>query len=112
MPPGTYKKSLLKKSSFLIIKKPHFQELIDFGLVPSDGEAKTTKLLVLNSGQRAIPVQNVVVTPVSEAVTVSFRPQKISPDTLRPAVVAQVTFDRKFNKCRIGAAFDYVLIMD
>ena len=64
--------------------------------MPSDGEAKTTKLLVLNSGQRAIPVQNVVVTPVSEAVTVSFRPQKISPDTLRPAVVAQVTFDRKF----------------
>ena len=84
------------------MKNLHFQELIDFGLVPSDGEAKTTKLLVLNSGQRAIPVQNVVVTPVSEAVTVSFRPQKISPDTLRPAVVAQVTFDRKFNPTSVG----------
>ena len=72
------------------------QELIDFGLVPSDSESKTTKLVVLNSGSKAIPVQNVVVTPVSEAVTVAFRPQKISPDTIRPAVVAEVTFDREY----------------
>jgi len=70
------------------------QELIDFGLVPSDAGPRTAKVFLLNSGHKSVPVQNVVVTPVSEAVTVtSFKPQKISPDTLRPATVAEVTFD-------------------
>jgi len=69
------------------------QEVVDFGLLPSNSQPKTKKLLLLNSGQKAIAVQNVIATPVTEALTVSFRPQKISPDTLRPATIAEVTFD-------------------
>ena len=71
------------------------QELIDFGLVPSNSEPKTLKLFILNSGTKAIPVQNVIATPVSEAVSIDFHPLKIAPDTLRPTVIAEVTFDRK-----------------
>ena len=50
------------------------QELIDFGLVPSNSEPKTLKLFILNSGTKAIPVQNVIATPVSEAVSIDFHP--------------------------------------
>ena len=71
------------------------QELIDFGLIPSNSEPKSLKLYALNSGSKAIPVQNVIATPISEAVSIDFRPLKIAPDTLRPTVVAEVTFDRK-----------------
>ena len=53
------------------------------------------KLFILNSGTKAIPVQNVIATPVSEAVSIDFHPLKIAPDTLRPTVIAEVTFDRK-----------------
>ena len=49
------------------------QELIDFGLVPSNSEPKTLKLFILNSGTKAIPVQNVIATPVSEAVSIDFQ---------------------------------------
>ena len=33
------------------------QELIDFGLLASNSEPRSLKLLVLNSGQKPIPVQ-------------------------------------------------------
>ena len=71
------------------------QELIDFGLVPSNSDPKSLKLFILNSGAKAIGVQNVIATPVSEAVSINFHPLKIAPDTLRPSVIAEVTFDRK-----------------
>ena len=92
------------------------QELIDFGLVPSNSEPKTLKLFILNSGTKAIPVQNVIATPVSEAVSIDFHPLKIAPDTLRPTVIAEVTFDRKlfveystFSGVRV--IFHYILIL-
>ena len=40
------------------------QEVIDFGLVPSQSETKAVKLLVLNSGAKPIQIQNVIATPV------------------------------------------------
>ena len=71
------------------------QESIDFGLLPSNGPPATIKLLLLNSGNKPIPVQNVIATPVTEAMQIDFSPTKIPPDTVKPSVVAQVKFDRK-----------------
>jgi len=51
----------------------------------------------LNSGQKPIPVQNVIATPVTEAVTINFQPVKISADTLQPTIIADVIFDRKLS---------------
>ena len=65
------------------------QDMIDFGLVPSDSPAQTVKVLVLNSGSKAIPIQNVISTPVNEAVQVNFKPSKVQPETLRPKVVVK-----------------------
>ena len=48
------------------------QEMIDFGLVPSDSGPQTMELLVLNSGTRPITVSSVVATPVTEALNIEF----------------------------------------
>ena len=69
------------------------QEMIDFGLVPSDSGAQTMELAVLNSGTKAITVSSVVATPVSEALNIQFTSTKVEPDTLNPANIATVTFD-------------------
>ena len=72
------------------------QEIIDFGLVPSKSDTKTVKLLVYNSGSKAIQVQNVIATPVTEAISVHFKPLKVQPETLRAKAIAEVTFNRKY----------------
>ena len=79
------------------------QESIDFGLLPSNGPPATIKLLLLNSGNKPIPVQNVIATPVTEALQIDFSPTKIPPDTMKPTVVAEVKFDRKSNRKRLTA---------
>ena len=89
--------------SFNILINPTFQfqflqESIDFGLLPSNGPPATIKLLLLNSGNKPIPVQNVIATPVTEAMQIDFSPTKIPPDTMKPSVVAQVKFDRKLQQ--------------
>jgi hypothetical protein len=45
--------------------------------------------------------QNVIATPVTEAVTINFQPVKVSPDTLQPTMIADVIFDRKFFQISI-----------
>merc|ERR1712079_393873 len=69
------------------------QEIIDFGLVPSKSDTRTVKLLVYNSGSKAIQVQNVIATPVTEAISVHFKPLKVQPETLRAKAIAEVTFN-------------------
>lgn len=71
------------------------QELIDFGILPSGSAPRTIKLLVLNSGNKPIPIQNVIATPVTEALTINFHSVKVPPDTLKPTVIAEVSFNRK-----------------
>ncbi len=82
------------------------QEVIDFGLVPAASSAasqgppnperlRTAKLLLLNSGQRSVVVANVIATPVTEALSIKFTPTKVPADTMRPTVVAEITFDRE-----------------
>ena len=43
-------------------------------------------------------MQNVIATPVTEAMQIDFSPTKIPPDTVKPSVVAQVKFDRKLQQ--------------
>ena len=69
------------------------QEMIDFGLVPSDSGVQTMDLLVLNSGSKPITVSSVVATPVTDILNIEFTSTKVAPDTLNPSVVAKVTFD-------------------
>ena len=74
------------------------QEIIDFGLLPSTAQPRSVKLLLLNSGSKPIPVQNVIATPVTEAISfVDFAAAKVQPDTLRPTVIAEVMFDREWT---------------
>ena len=69
------------------------QEMIDFGLVPSDSGPQTLELLILNSGSRPITVSSVVATPVTEALNIEFSSVKVVADTLHPSVISTVTFD-------------------
>jgi hypothetical protein len=71
---------------------------MDFGLLASNSEPRSLKLLVLNSGQKPIPIQNVIATPVTEAVSINFQSVKILPDTLQPTMIASVVFDRKLEQ--------------
>lgn len=71
------------------------QEVLDFGMMPSESGPKTMEVLVLNSGGKPIAVQNVITTPVSKAVEIDFQPIKIAPDTLKPTPIAEVTINRK-----------------
>lgn len=79
------------------------QEVIDFGLVPSHSEPRAVKLLVLNSGSKSIQIQNVISTPVTEAIGINFKSLKVNPDTLRPKVVAEVVFNRKLIIMSFGS---------
>ena len=72
--------------------------MIDFGLVPTQSEAKTVKLLVLNSGSKPVQIQNVISTPVTEAININFKALKVQPETLRPKVIAEMVFNRKYQR--------------
>jgi len=69
------------------------QEILNFGLVPSDSGPQTMELLLLNSGSRPVTLNSLVATPVTEALSVDFSAVKISPDTLHPLPVSTLTFD-------------------
>ena len=69
------------------------QEMIDFGLVPSDSGPQTLELLLINSGRTPLTVSSVVATPVTENLNIEFSSVKIPPDTIRPSVISRVTFD-------------------
>ena len=84
------------------------QEVIDFGLVPSQSETKAVKLLVLNSGAKPIQIQNVIATPVTEAISINFKAVKVQPETLRPKVIAEMVFNRKFLIISIWHCFTKV----
>ena len=71
------------------------QEVLDFGLVATHSPKISLNLLLLNSGSKPMLVQNVIATPVNEALSIDFSPVKVAADTLRSTVVAQITFDRK-----------------
>ncbi|CAG0923331.1 unnamed protein product [Notodromas monacha] len=69
------------------------QEVLDFGTLRADQDVVTQQLYLLVSSHKPISIQNVLVTPVNEAVNITFEPKRVSPDTLQGTVVAEVMFD-------------------
>ena len=53
------------------------QEMLNFGLVPSDSGPRTMELLVLNSGSRPVTLTSLVATPVTDALAVEFASVKV-----------------------------------
>ncbi len=41
--------------------------------------------------------QNVIATPVTDAISINLVPVRVPADTLRPTVIAEVAFDRKLK---------------
>ena len=57
------------------------QEMLNFGLVPSDSGPRSLELILLNSGSRVISLTSLVATPVTEALAVDFQPLKVMSST-------------------------------
>ena len=57
------------------------QEMLNFGLVPSDSGPRSLDLILLNSGSRVISLTSLVATPVTEALAVDFQPLKVMAET-------------------------------
>ena len=53
------------------------QEMLNFGLVPSDSGPRTMELLILNSGTRPVTLNSLVATPVTDALAVEFSSIKV-----------------------------------
>ena len=53
------------------------QEMLNFGLVPSDSGPRTMELLILNSGSRPVTLTSLVATPVTDALAVEFASVKV-----------------------------------
>ncbi|XP_064610189.1 transmembrane protein 131-like isoform X2 [Liolophura sinensis] len=67
-------------------------EMLDFGILRTLDEPKTVKLNLGNSGNKAIHITSVLLSPANEAVSVDFRPVRLPPDMMRFTTVAQITF--------------------
>ncbi|XP_042211085.1 transmembrane protein 131-like isoform X2 [Homarus americanus] len=66
---------------------------LHFGLRTPHDPPSSLPLHLLNSAHKHIHIQNVITTPVNDAITIDFKPMKIPPGTVRPTQVATVTFD-------------------
>ena len=53
------------------------QEMLNFGLDPSDSGPRTMELLILNSGTRPVTLTSLVATPVTDALAVEFASVKV-----------------------------------
>jgi hypothetical protein len=74
--------------------------LLDFGVLRSHDEPKTLPLYILNSGTKHIQIQNVIATPVNDAMNIEFTPIRVVPDIFHAVEVAQVTLDpSKMTQC-------------
>ncbi|CAL4059236.1 unnamed protein product, partial [Meganyctiphanes norvegica] len=71
------------------------QDGLHFGLHTPQDSPTSLPLYLLNSAHKHIHIQNVITTPVNDAITIDFKPIKIPPGTVRPTQVATVTFNRK-----------------
>ena len=76
-------------------------DLIDFGVMRSDDEPRTIAIQILNSGTKQIQIQNVIATPVNEAMTIEFSaPVKVSPNIFHAIDIARVTlWPNKISHC-------------
>lgn len=68
------------------------QELIDFGILRTLDEPKVVAVNLINTGNTAVQITSVTVSPPNDAISVDFRPTKIQPELLRQTTIAYVTF--------------------
>ncbi|ROT80285.1 hypothetical protein C7M84_000981 [Penaeus vannamei] len=78
------------------------QDGLHFGLRTPHDPPATLPLHLLNSAHKHIHIQNVITTPVNDAISIDFKPMKIPPGTVRPTQVATVTFDRDLDRVGYG----------
>ncbi|XP_076041632.1 transmembrane protein 131 isoform X2 [Oratosquilla oratoria] len=69
------------------------QDGLHFGLLTPHDQPAQLPLQLLNSAHKHIHIQNVITTPVNEAITIDFKPVKIPPGTVKATQIATVTFD-------------------
>lgn len=68
-------------------------DMLRFGVLTADDPPQTLGLQLLNYGHKAAHVTALLVDPPNEAISVSFRPVKVQPDSQRSTWVANVTLD-------------------
>ncbi|GFN80733.1 transmembrane protein 131-like isoform x2 [Plakobranchus ocellatus] len=67
-------------------------ELLDFGILRTLDEPKTLRLNLMNTGQKAVYITSVSVSPPNDALKIDFRPFKLPPSGSRASTVAHITF--------------------
>ncbi|KAF2366200.1 Transmembrane protein 131-like [Trinorchestia longiramus] len=75
---------------------------LHFPLLTPHHPPASLPLMLINSAHKHIHIQNVITTPVNDAITIDFRPMKVPPGSVKPTQVATVTFDP--SKVRRGGA--------
>ena len=70
-------KGCTSTSSHILLTLASSQEMLNFGLVPSDSGPRTMELLILNSGSRPVTLNSLVATPVTDALAVEFSSVKV-----------------------------------
>lgn len=77
-------------------------DLIDFGVMRTHDEPRTIAIQILNSGTKQIQIQNVISTPVNDALTIDFSsPVKVSPNIFHALDIARVTlWPNRITQCQ------------
>ncbi|RWS07617.1 transmembrane protein 131-like isoform X2 [Dinothrombium tinctorium] len=78
-------------------------DVLDFGVTRSTDESLKLSLQILNAGTKTITIQNVIATPVNEALDIEFssvNPVRVSPNIYHPMEIAKVTLEpKKITNC-------------
>ena len=76
-------------------------DMLDFGVMRTHDEPKTLSLQVLNSGSKQIQIQNVIATPVNDALQIEFdSPVRVSPNIFQLTEIAKITLHpSKITQC-------------
>jgi len=76
-------------------------DLLDFGVMRTHDEPRTISIQILNSGSKHIQIQNVIATPINDALSIDFSsPVKVSPNIFHAIDIARVTLmPNKITHC-------------
>lgn len=78
-------------------------DLLDFGVTRSTDDPLEMSLQILNAGSKAITIQNVIATPVNEALDIIFssvNPVRVPPNIYHPTDIAKLKLQpSKITSC-------------
>ncbi|XP_018006963.1 transmembrane protein 131 isoform X2 [Hyalella azteca] len=83
---------------------------LHFPLLTPHHPPASLPLMLINSAHKHIHIQNVITTPVNDAITIDFKPMKVPPGSVKPTQVATVTFDPSKVRRGGGAVAGKLLI--